>query len=316
MTFNPLASICVARALPHLTRMPTVLELGNQRLTVNPKAINIVVDILKKNSINYDETFLHSLKTMDKEKMKPLTEAFYKSLSFKSYNSIDLNDNFNAYQMDLNLDLRDHYQFTTQYDLVTNNGTGEHIFNQHSVFKNMHQLTKPEGLMLHIMPFVNWINHGFYNFHPILYLDLAEANGYELISMSFADNQANNEVFVDINSHYKAEDNLVTSRMKGTKTKQNPFYTKTKSLLYNAYSSVYLKLNASKTETIPLKWAVKSLKTFQSKDPLNMGIQKLLYKGTNVSITVLLKKKSDHEFRSPIQGKYFSKVDLVPNQSL
>ena len=32
--------------------------------------------------------------------------------------------------------------------------------------------------MLHVMPFVNWLNHGFFNFHPIFFTDLAVANNY------------------------------------------------------------------------------------------------------------------------------------------
>ena len=45
-------------------------------------------------------------------------------------------------------------------DLVINNGTGEHVFNQHALFLNFHNLTKINGIMLNILPFIDWINHG------------------------------------------------------------------------------------------------------------------------------------------------------------
>ncbi len=64
-------------------------------------------------------------------------------------------------------------------DLVTDNGTGEHLFNQAQVWANQHELTKAGGVMLKIMPFTPWFNHGFYNFNPIIYRDVAAANNYK-----------------------------------------------------------------------------------------------------------------------------------------
>jgi hypothetical protein len=49
------------------------------------------------------------------------------------------------------------------------------------VFKNAHDLCKEGGVMLHVMPFSPWINHGFYCFNPILFRDLAAANGYRVV---------------------------------------------------------------------------------------------------------------------------------------
>ena len=40
--------------------------------------------------------------------------------------------------------------------------------------------------MLNLLPFIDWINHGFYNFNPIFFADLAASNNYELIKISFA----------------------------------------------------------------------------------------------------------------------------------
>ena len=40
--------------------------------------------------------------------------------------------------------------------------------------------------MLNILPFIDWINHGFYNFNPIFFGDLAASNKYEIIKISLA----------------------------------------------------------------------------------------------------------------------------------
>ena len=77
-------------------------------------------------------------------------------------------------------------KFLQKNNLVINNGTGEHIFNQYSFFKNFHNLTKKNGFMLNILPFIDWINHGFYNFNPIIFADMAASNNYEIIKISQA----------------------------------------------------------------------------------------------------------------------------------
>ena len=45
--------------------------------------------------------------------------------------------------------------------------------------------------MLHVLPWVNWNNHGFYNFHPVLFHDLAFHNDYEIIEIFAGDRDGN-----------------------------------------------------------------------------------------------------------------------------
>ena len=37
--------------------------------------------------------------------------------------------------------------------------------------------------MLHGLPFQGYLNHGYFNYQPKFYLDLAQANGYELLGI-------------------------------------------------------------------------------------------------------------------------------------
>lgn len=148
-------SIC--RLRERFPEHPAVCELGSQTLTVG----------------------------IDGEDIKTVPE-FYKFLGFSQYESIDF-DGKGTISLDLN---KPHgwLEIGSQFDLVTNNGTGEHIFNQQAVFETCHNLCKQNGHMLHVLPWINWRNHGFYNFHPSLFRDLAEANGYEIVSI-FAGNR-------------------------------------------------------------------------------------------------------------------------------
>ena len=47
-------------------------------------------------------------------------------------------------------------------------------------------MTKIDGIMLNIVPFIDWINHGFYNFNPIFFADLAASNNYKIEKISLA----------------------------------------------------------------------------------------------------------------------------------
>ena len=106
------------------------------------------------------------------------TKEWYAELGFEEYLAIDVNTKLDAVALDLNYVLIDHYGFDKQFDIVTNNGTGEHIFNQLAVFTNMHNLCKVNGFMLYVLPFQKHCDHGFFNFQPNLFSALAEQNDY------------------------------------------------------------------------------------------------------------------------------------------
>jgi hypothetical protein len=100
------------------------------------------------------------------------------SLQQSEYSAVDPGTPGSKYRFDLNLPL----PIDDQFDLVINIGTAEHIFNVYQFFKTAHDHTKIDGLMMHSSPFTGWLNHGFFNFQPTFFFDLARANGYELIS--------------------------------------------------------------------------------------------------------------------------------------
>jgi hypothetical protein len=103
----------VEKVAPLLPPRKKVIEFGNQRYTA--------------------------------DKQFGSTEDFYQSLGF-DYLALDVNENMGAVICDLN-------QTGHPYraDLVTNNGTSEHIFNQAACFQNAHDMST--SLMLHILPF-------------------------------------------------------------------------------------------------------------------------------------------------------------------
>lgn len=160
MTFNPAIAKTVQQIRKFLPEEPTVIELGSQTLTV---------------------------KFEDKPEIKT-TPQFYEALGFVQYDAVDT-DGKGTVSFDLNNVLDNS---GPKYDLVTNSGTGEHIFNQYAIFNNVHNLCKPGGLMIHVLPWINWQNHGFYNFNPILFHDLARWNRYHKVALWACDRNGEN----------------------------------------------------------------------------------------------------------------------------
>ena len=167
--FNNLAGQAVLRIRKALPDKPTVIEFGSQTLGFRIK------DWPEVNTV----------------------PGFYRQLGFEKYEAIDLDGNGTIKENLNNLVFEKH---KTKYDLVTNNGTGEHIFDAAAVFINAHELCKVGGVMLHVMPWINWQNHGFYNFNPILFSDMAKANAYEIL-MIYAGDRDGNITHKDIPDH-------------------------------------------------------------------------------------------------------------------
>lgn len=182
MTFNPVAALNIIECKNLIkTDKPRALDLGSQTPSLNESFLDFIimknkfVDSIQKKQIN-------NLKN----NKKFTTQDFFKSLGYLDYFSIDINGAYNSYKFDLNKNINKFYKFEENYDLVINNGTGEHIFNQYSFFLNSHNLTKKNGLMLNILPFIDWVNHGFYNFNPIIFADLAASNSYQILKLALA----------------------------------------------------------------------------------------------------------------------------------
>ena len=144
----------------------SVIELGSQN--IEPSYQARAKDVVNSKKINIEKDIS--------------TKDFYKSLGFSQYCSVDADGQRNALVYDLNQNLLDKYNFNKKFDLVTNFGTSEHVFNQKNFFENAHNLTKVNGLMIHILPFEGYFNHGYFNYQPSFFYDLALFNKYKIIN--------------------------------------------------------------------------------------------------------------------------------------
>ena len=187
MTFNPLAAVMTFKCKNILTNEPNpvALDLGSQTSRIDNNFLKKFLEINSDVSIEMRSNIEQLIK---KERFS--TKEYFNAIKFQDYSCIDINGAYESYNFDLNLNIQENYNFHEKFDLVINNGTSEHIFNQSNFFLNFHNLTKLNGLMLNILPFIDWINHGFYNYNPIFFADLAAANGYEILKICLGNRNA------------------------------------------------------------------------------------------------------------------------------
>ena len=112
----------------------------------------------------------------------------YEELGYKR-EFLDLKEG--GLQYDLNYSIESHIGLHAKYDLVTNHGTSEHIYNQVTCFEAIHYLTKKDGLMYHCLNCQGWadgggLGHGFYLYQPKFVHLLAKQNDYDILDIKYS----------------------------------------------------------------------------------------------------------------------------------
>jgi SAM-dependent methyltransferase len=162
-----------------------VIDLGEQNLYGNVAAGDLVqtARLLKLEERRIDEIEAEVRAAMVAQAPTlafDLAKLLYRVVfDCSAYRAIDLNGTEAAWRHDLNRPL----PIVETFDVVTNFGTSEHVFDQAQLFRSIHALTRPGGLMLHAVPHQGGPDHGFYNYHPTFFHDLAAANEYRLLML-------------------------------------------------------------------------------------------------------------------------------------
>ena len=114
--------------------------------------------------------------------VKPLAHvAFYKLFGLEEYECIDFIDDRATYKLDLNMPV----DIGKTFDVVAEYGTAEHIFNIGQFFANAYDLLRPGGIVLHFLPTMGQVYHGFYNIHNVVYRSLVAAELYEPLRLIY-----------------------------------------------------------------------------------------------------------------------------------
>lgn len=112
---------------------------------------------------------------------RSVRSLFRDRYSITDYVDIDINDEARL-KLDLNAPLP--VELKSFAMTVANVGTAEHVFDIACVFRNIHDLARAGGSIIHVAP-VSWYEHGFFNFNPVVFRAVARANGYRLAAEAF-----------------------------------------------------------------------------------------------------------------------------------
>ena len=156
-----------------------------------------------------------------------IAKLFYRAIfDYKEYLALDLQGTKHS----INFDLNNEYKDVKKYDVVTNIGTSEHIFNQLAVFKTIHNSVTAGGLIIHQLPGQGYYDHGFYNYQPTFFFDLAQANNYLMIGFWMYDNNKKELISIhnrenyaklfDRENHPTYYDNIVIYKSSGKKEEE------------------------------------------------------------------------------------------------
>lgn len=109
---------------------------------------------------------------------------YEQTLGYGRYVSIDGNGR-GTVTLDLNLPIRKQLEGAQlsmeSFDLVTDFGTGEHIFDQAQIWRTLHWLVKPNGYIAFDRPAQGYQKHCYYLANECLFREIAEANAYNVI---------------------------------------------------------------------------------------------------------------------------------------
>lgn len=156
----------------------TIIEFGSQDIDMSIDSLYYFIKFFGKKPIDLK-------KYLSKKYSRLSTRYLYESLSIKKYDCIDIDGAHESLNFDLNYNLQEKYNFTNKYDIVTNFGTTEHVFNQYSCFENIHNLCNTHGLIIISLPIQGYSNHCFFNYHPTFFEHLADSNNYEILYMDY-----------------------------------------------------------------------------------------------------------------------------------
>ena len=165
--------------LGYLKDFNSVLEIGSQELHIQHEDLK---EMVKMSGLDSD--LLENIPNIKNWPFSPRTSSkyFYEMLGLKNYNSIDINGIYNAIPHDLNEPFNDKSMFN-KFDIVTDFGSCEHVFNVGECYKTLHNLLKPGGYMIVDQAMLK--GNGYFKFDESFFEGIATANNYKIIFNSY-----------------------------------------------------------------------------------------------------------------------------------
>lgn len=219
-----------------------VMDVGTQHLLFStlPESV-AMIETLRSSSVTSEKC----------EQLKRLCEESHAKRAFVHdwlmlagvrYHSIDIFNGPVTSAFDLNHDTApDHWR--GKFDVAINVGTLEHVIHQANAVQFIHDVLRVGGLWLEQSPSIGYLNHGYFQYHPQFYRDLAAANGYEILEAWYS--KAGSYQTLDTSYALIDLDNLDSQEERDkVAAVVNEIPTEQQSLAYN-FNAVILKTRAA-----------------------------------------------------------------------
>jgi len=127
------------------------------------------------------KVFAKDLGYLTLQREQSVRAFFLDRYNIPEYRDCDINGSAEV-TLDLNKSIPE--RFVGAFGTVLNGGTLEHVFDVRQAMENLHQLIRPNGSFIHMVP-VTWFEHGFINFNPVFFRTVAEVNEYSILAEGF-----------------------------------------------------------------------------------------------------------------------------------
>jgi hypothetical protein len=171
-TLSQIAALVEQNLLPVGGR---IAELGTQNLRCDPQDCIRFLRFFQERGAAISLTEADAAATADGGYLG----SMLKGVGF-AYTAFDIFEAPDTQLMDLNI----HFvpaEMRSQFDLVTNYGTTEHVLNQMLAMRTIHDLAKAGGLIHHDLPLGGYFLHCYFRYNLGVFHDIATANEYRLI---------------------------------------------------------------------------------------------------------------------------------------
>ena len=165
--------------LGYLKNSKSIIEIGSQELHLKKEDLKQLFD-----NAGLKSDLVDDYPNINNWPERPRCSAkyIYESLGIKEYQCIDINADYGAIAHDLNKPFEDRSKFN-KFDIVTDHGSCEHVFNITECYRTMHNLAKPGGYIIIAQAVLK--GNGYFKFDESFFEGIAAANSYKIIFNSY-----------------------------------------------------------------------------------------------------------------------------------
>ena len=157
----------------------SVIEIGSQEIHIQKNDFKELIEIA-----GLDVNLVENIPNIKNWPFSPRASSkyLYEILGIKDYKSIDISGTHGAIVHDLNKPFNDTSMFN-KFDIATDFGSCEHVFNVSECYKTLHKLLKPGGYLIIDQAILK--GNGYFKFDEVFFEGIAAANNYKIIFSSY-----------------------------------------------------------------------------------------------------------------------------------